>query len=55
MLDDSGSMYGSQFASAKAGVVSFLYEINKNPSSRVTIIIFNHNARCVVDYKVPSP
>ncbi|CAD8174795.1 unnamed protein product [Paramecium octaurelia] len=55
MLDDSSSMEGRPFESAKQGLVSFLYEIQKNPNSRVTIIIFNKSARCIVDYQAPKP
>ncbi|CAD8070845.1 unnamed protein product [Paramecium primaurelia] len=54
MLDDSGSMYGRPFESAKQGLVAFLFEIQKNPNSRVTIIIFNSSARCAVDYQIPN-
>ncbi|CAD8108663.1 unnamed protein product [Paramecium sonneborni] len=55
ILDDSGSMQGEKFNSAKTGLISFLYEISHNAQSRVTIIIFNSSARCVVDYEQPSP
>ncbi|CAD8170652.1 unnamed protein product [Paramecium pentaurelia] len=54
IIDDSGSMGGRPFESAKQGLVAFLFEIQKNPSSRVTIIIFNSSARCVVDYQIPN-
>ncbi|CAD8068942.1 unnamed protein product [Paramecium primaurelia] len=55
ILDDSGSMEGYPFDSAKQCLVEFLHEIQKNPDSRVTIILFNHEARCVVDYQIPNP
>ncbi|CAD8174714.1 unnamed protein product [Paramecium octaurelia] len=54
MLDDSCSMSGRPFESAKQGLVAFLYEIQKNPNLRVTIIMFNSRSRCVVDYQVPN-
>ncbi|CAK76938.1 unnamed protein product (macronuclear) [Paramecium tetraurelia] len=54
ILDDSGSMEGAFFEAAKKGLVAFLQEIQKNPESRVTIILFNHQARCVVDYEIPD-
>lgn len=57
MLDDSGSMEGTKFNSAKAGVIAFLSEIYKmkNKDSRVTIIMFNSNARVEVDSEVINP
>ncbi|CAD8074924.1 unnamed protein product [Paramecium primaurelia] len=57
MLDDSGSMGGKKFDSAKAGVIAFLSEIHKmkNKDSRVTIIMFNSNARVEVDFEVINP
>ncbi|CAD8131511.1 unnamed protein product [Paramecium pentaurelia] len=55
ILDDSGSMEGYPFNSARQCLVEFLHEIQKNPDSRVTIILFNHEARCVVDYQIPNP
>ncbi|CAD8176415.1 unnamed protein product [Paramecium octaurelia] len=57
MLDDSGSMEGEKFNNAKAGIIAFLSEIHKmkNKDSRVTIIIFNSNARVVIDSEVINP
>ena len=50
-MDDSGSMTGRKWDNVKAGAVSFLWEIAKNRLSKVTVIIFNSNARCVIDFE----
>ncbi|CAD8102332.1 unnamed protein product [Paramecium sonneborni] len=56
MLDDSGSMaVENRFENARKGLLAFLYEIKKNPNARVTIMIFNHQARQVVNCQIPDP
>ncbi|CAD8044994.1 unnamed protein product [Paramecium primaurelia] len=49
LLDDSGSMSGDRFNQAQNGILSFLQQAQQNQNIRVTIIIFNSTARCVVD------
>ncbi|CAK65435.1 unnamed protein product (macronuclear) [Paramecium tetraurelia] len=49
LLDDSGSMSGDRFNQAQNGLISSLSSAKDNQNIRVTIIIFNDNARCVVD------
>ncbi|CAD8166787.1 unnamed protein product [Paramecium pentaurelia] len=57
MFDDSGSMSGSSFDNGKQGVIDFLSVLQKyrNKDSRVTIIMFNSEARVVVDFEVINP
>lgn len=49
MLDDSGSMGGQAWTNAKNGAVTCMEEIEKNPNAKVSVIIFNSNARVVID------
>ncbi|CAD8160471.1 unnamed protein product [Paramecium pentaurelia] len=49
MLDDSGSMYGSAWNMAKTGCISCISEIQKNLNARVSVIIFNSNARIAIN------
>lgn len=49
MLDDSGSMSGQKWNNSKNGALTCMSEIEKNPNARISCIIFNHNARVVID------
>ncbi|CAD8124232.1 unnamed protein product [Paramecium sonneborni] len=52
LLDDSISMQG--FTEAQKGLLQFLDLIEKTKNTKVTIIIFNSDARCVVDFQIPN-
>lgn len=49
MLDDSGSMGGKPWENAKNGALSCMKDISKNGEARVSVVIFNFKARCVID------
>lgn len=49
MLDDSGSMYGQEWENAKNGALTCMKDIAKNGEAKISVIIFNSNARVVID------
>lgn len=52
MLDDSGSMKGKRWEYAKSGCIGCMLEISKNLNARVSVIIFNSNARTIIDCEI---
>ncbi|CAD8107836.1 unnamed protein product [Paramecium sonneborni] len=49
VLDDSQSMQGTRFENAKQGCLNCMKNMQKNPSARISLIIFNSKARVQID------
>lgn len=54
MLDDSGSMKGKRWEYAQFGCLGCMLEISKNLNARVSVIIFNSEARIVINCEIAN-
>ncbi|CAD8090887.1 unnamed protein product [Paramecium sonneborni] len=52
IIDDSGSMLGKRWIKAKKSCLYCMKEISKNSNARVSVIIFNYQARIIVDCEI---
>ncbi len=48
ILDDSASMGGTPWQQATKGAIDFMKQVENQNSDRISIIIFDHQARIVV-------
>ncbi|CAD8204774.1 unnamed protein product [Paramecium pentaurelia] len=54
ILDDSGSMKGDKWSQAKDGALNCIKQLENTDSAKVSVIIFNSNARIVAECQKPN-